>query len=212
MVKYKHIDKNRLEILCRENLSLIEIGAAFSVGPKTISRAIDFYKIPRRKSLRAGGNAVEISRTLEMAALYRSGLSLAAVGEKFGLTRQGVRHRFTQAGVVRRSKPKYTNIDKERLEKFYLEDKLPIDKIASFFSVSKPFINHALEFYKIPKRSPINKGGYLVNNLRKLKIGEKKEIKIRPKVYSGIYTTAKRLGIKVSVRSCGGNFEITRVR
>jgi len=128
------------------------------------------------------------------------------------LTRQGVRHRLMQAGVVRRSKPKYTNIDKERLEKFYLEDKLPIGKIASFFSVSKSFINHALEFYKIPKRSPVSKGGYLVNSLRNLKIGEKKEIKIRSKGYGGIYTTAKRLGIKVSVRSRGGNFEITRVR
>ncbi len=211
MVKYKQIDKYRLETLYRENLPLTDIGAVFSVGPKTVSRAIDFYKITRRKPLRAGGNAVEISRTLEMAALYRSGLSLEEVGEQFGLTRQGVRHRFMQAGINRRSKPKLINIDKDRLEKFFLEEKLSIVKIASFFNVSKPFINHALEFYKIPKRSPVSKGGYLVNSLRNLKIGEKKEIKIRSKGYGGIYTTAKRLGIKVSVRSRGVKFEITRV-
>lgn len=211
MVKYKQIDKDQLETLYRENLPLTDIGAVFSVGPKTVSRAIDFYEIPRRKPLRAGGNAVEISRTLEMATLYRSGLSLAAVGEKFGLTRQGVRHRFTQAGIARRSKPKYINIDEDQLEKFYLEDKLPIDKIASFFNVSKTVIHHGLEFYKIPKRSRINNGGYRVDSLRKLKIGEKKEIEIRSRIYSGIYSTAKRLGIKVSVRSRGGKIEITRV-
>jgi predicted DNA-binding protein YlxM (UPF0122 family) len=211
MVKYKHIDRDQLEILYRENLSLTEIASVLSVSQETISKAIDFHKIPKRKHPGAGNGAVENSRTREMAELYRSGLSLEEVGEKFGLTRQGVRYRFMQAGINRRRKPKLVTIDKDRLEKFYLEEKLSIVKIASFFNVSKPFINHALEFYKIPKRSSINKGGYLVNSLRSLKIGEKKEIKIRSKGYGGIYTTAKRLGIKVSVRSRGVKFEITRV-
>ncbi len=211
MVKYKQIDKYRLETLYRENLPLTEIGSVFSVSPGTVSRAIDFYKILKRKPLRAGDDAIEILRTLEMAAFYQNGMTLEEVGKKFGLTRQGVRHRFKQAGIARRSKPKYINIDEDQLEKFYLEDKLPIDKIASFFNVSKTVIHHGLEFYKIPKRGRINNGGYRVDSLRKLKIGEKKEIEIRSRIYSGIYSTAKRIGITVSVRSQGGKFEITRL-
>jgi len=212
MVKYKQIDKDQLETLYRKNLPLTDIGAVFSVGPKTVSRAIDFYEIPGRKPPRAGDDAVEILKTLEMAALYRSGRSLEEVGEQFGLTRQGVRHRFMQAGINRRSKPKLINIDKDRLEKFYVEDKLPIGKIAALFNVSKIVINHGLEFYKIPKRSRINNGGYVVDSLRKLTIGETKEMEIRSKMYSWVYDTAKRIGIKVSVRSRGGKFEVTRLK
>ncbi len=184
MVKYKHIDRDQLEILYRENLSLTEIASVLSVSQETISKAIDFHKIPKRKHPGAGNGAVENSRTREMAELYRSGLSLEEVGEKFGLTRQGVRYRFMQAGINRRRKPKLVTIDKDRLEKFYLEDKLPIDKIATIFNVNRIVINHGLEFYKIPKRSRINNGGYMVDSLRTLKLGETKEMELHSKSVS----------------------------
>ncbi len=212
MTIYKHIDKNRLEILYRENLTLIQIGKIFRVGPRTVSRAIDFYQIPKRKKTGAGDHAVELRKTREMAELYQNGMTLESVGKRFGLTRQGVRHRFRQAGIERRSAAKYKNIDKNRLEKFYLRDQLPVGKIASLFKVADSVIYRALKFHHITKRDSIVKGGYIIKILKNLTIGEKKQIKLRSTVYSGIYSTAKRLGIKISVKTRGDRlYDITRI-
>ena len=154
-------------------------------------------------------NAEDITR--EMAELYNGGMTLEQVGKRFGMTRQGVRHRFMIADIIRRH-PK--NIDKDRLEALYSKERLPIFKIAADFSVSENKIRKALKSYEIPRRKPLKLGGYKVDILRSLKIGEKRLIKWHNnKEYARLYTPAKLLGMKVSIRSRGnGKFEVTRLK
>ncbi len=66
--------------------------------------------------------------TAEMAKLYEDGLSLEAIGQKFGMTKQGVRDRFIKAGIERH-KTKYKQINREHLETLYLEQRMSIDRI-----------------------------------------------------------------------------------
>lgn len=148
--------------------------------------------------------------TQEMERLYNAGLSLEEVGSRFGMTRQGVRHRFVKAGIACRQ-PKI--IDKDRLETLYSKDRLPIAKIAGILSVSKSKIKQTLETYGIPRRESIKKGGFRVDFLRSLEIGEKRVIKWRDEdQYAHLHWTAKLVGIKISIKSIGkGKFEVTRL-
>ena len=98
--------------------------------------------------------------TQEMAKLYGAGLILDEVGQRFGMTRQGVRERFIKAGIARR-RPK--PIDKDRLEQLYLQDRLTIDAIAAIFVARPDRIRRALKKYKIPRRPSIKVGGYPVD-------------------------------------------------
>lgn len=155
--------------------------------------------------------------TRQMVELYRDGVSLENIGKKFGMTRQGVRERFIKAGIPRRGKFKYKDkekdIDKARLEKLYLEDKMSLTKIAGVFSVNAAAVNRALKFHQIPKRRPINKGGYLADFLRSLEINEKGIIDWRRKEkYAHLHTSAKQVGIKIFIRGLGSRrFEVTRI-
>ena len=148
--------------------------------------------------------------TQEMQKLYESGLSLAKVGERFGITRQGVRHRFEKAGIIRRQPQ---SIDKDRLETLYSKTRLPIWEIAANFRVSRGKIKRALKLYDIPQRKPLKLGGYIVDFLRSLGIGEKGVIEWRrDEKYAHLHHTAKLVGIKISIRSRGnGKFEVTRL-
>jgi hypothetical protein len=135
-----------------------------------------------------------------MADLYQKGATLEEIGNRFGFTRQGVRERFIQAGIAyHRSALKYARIDKKRLEKLYSIGNLSLAKIASRLNVTLPVLMQALIHFAIPKRGPIAIGSSRVKALKSMKIGESKEIKISSKVYGGLYKTAKRLGMKISV-------------
>ncbi len=60
------IDKNRLEFLYRsERLSIDKIGAAFGVSAYTIYRSLEFYKIPRRTTLRLNSKYIDVIRRLQ---------------------------------------------------------------------------------------------------------------------------------------------------
>ncbi len=59
--------------------------------------------------------------TRQMVDLFQIGMTLEVVGKKFGMTRQGVRYRFIQAGIPRRKKVTYKDIDKQQLEKLYFQ-------------------------------------------------------------------------------------------
>ena len=148
--------------------------------------------------------------TQKMKILYDSGLTLEEVGKRFGMTRQGVRDRFLKAGIPRRQPKK---IEKDRLETLYFKDNLPISTIAAVCGVSKGKIERELKCHEIPRREPLKLGGYIVDFLRKLKIGAKDIIEWRSdKEYAHLHHTAKLVGIKISVRSCGGRkFEVTRL-
>ena len=148
--------------------------------------------------------------TREMAKLYHAGLTLDEVGQRFGMTRQGVRERFIKAGIDRRQP---SPIDKDRLEQLYLEDRLPIDAIAAVFVTTPNRIRQKLKKYKIPRRPPLKIGGSLVDFLRKLKLGQTDIIK-RPinEKYANIHSSAKQIGITISIRSLGGGeYSVTRV-
>ncbi len=148
--------------------------------------------------------------TQKMADLYHNGMTLEEIGIRFGMTRQGVRERFIKAGIDRR-RPK--TIDKDHLETLYSKDKLPIPEIAASFSVSIGKIMRALKLYGIPSRKPLKLGGFIVDFLRSLKIGETGIIKWRNnKDYAHLHHTAKRVGIRISIKSLGsGEFEIIRL-
>lgn len=146
----------------------------------------------------------------EMKELYESGLSLEKVGERYGITRQGVRHRFEKAGITRRQ---LKTIDRDRLITLYSKDKLPILEIAALFRVSKGKIERSLKLYEIPRRKPLKLGGYIVDFLRSLEIGENRIIEWRrDEKYAHLHHAAKLVGIKISIRSLGdGKFKVTRL-
>ena len=146
----------------------------------------------------------------EMEELYDGGMTLEQVGERFGITRQGVRHRFVKAGIIRR---RPAPIDKKRLETLYSADKLPIPKIAAVFSVSIGKIQRALKTYEIPRRPSLKKGGIQVDFLRSLEIGKTEVIKWRSaEKYAHLHHAAKLVGIKISIRSRGdGEYAVTRL-
>ena len=147
--------------------------------------------------------------TQKMAELYESGMTLEEIGALFGMTRQGVRHRFVKAGIERR-RPE--SIDKKQLEILYSKKRLPIFKIAGIFSVSESKIKRALKSYGIPKREPLKPGGYNVDFLRSLRIEQPAVIKWRNEEYAHLHDTAKRIGIKISIKALGGRkFEVVRL-
>jgi hypothetical protein len=148
--------------------------------------------------------------TEAMAELYDGGMTLEQVGERFGITRQGVRHRFIKAGIIRR---RPAPIDKKRLETLYSVDRLPISEIAAVFSVSEGKVQRALKSYKIPRRQPLKLGGYIVDFLRSLETGKTGVIKWRSdEKYAHLHDAAKRVGIKISTRSLGdGGYAVTRL-
>lgn len=148
--------------------------------------------------------------TEEMAKLYDGGMTLEQIGERFGLTRQGVRHRFMKAGITRR-RPK--SIDRDRLDVLYSKDRLPINEIADLFSASIGRIRRALKIYEIPRRAPLKKGGIQVDFLRSLAIGKTGVIKWRSdEKYAHLHTAAKQVGIKISTKSLGkGEYAVTRL-
>lgn len=152
--------------------------------------------------------------TLEMARLRRSGLTLDQIGEKYGMTKQAVAFRFKKMGIKpHRPKPE-TLIDKIRLKKLYLEDKLPLNKIAAELEVNHLIINAALKLYKVPKRRSSAKSGKYQDFLDKLEVGEKEKIVITGRSpHVRMYAAAKLNGRKISIRNIGENeFEITRLK
>lgn len=46
-------------------------------------------------------------RNMEIAELYGDGMTLAAIGEKLGISRQAVQQRLITRGVVRRTRSAY---------------------------------------------------------------------------------------------------------
>lgn len=148
--------------------------------------------------------------TQVMAELYESGMTLQEIGEQYGLTRQGVRHRFIKAGIIRR-RPE--PIGKKRLETLYSIDRLPIFEIADLFSASIGKIQRALKFYEIPRRPPLKIGGIKVDFLRSLAIGATGVIKWRSdEKYAHLHQAAKQIGIRISTRSLGnGEYAVTRL-
>jgi predicted DNA-binding protein YlxM (UPF0122 family) len=152
--------------------------------------------------------------TLDIEKLYRRGMTMQQIGKLCGMSRQAVQQRLAKVGVASSDRPlKHTLIDKERLEFLYTKKKFSLDKIADAFSVKREVIRNALKFHQIPKRDWIKSGGSRLDVLKKLNVGDKCEATFnRKRPHALIYTPAKKLGIKISMRLLDGNkFEITRI-
>ena len=149
-----------------------------------------------------------------MVELYENGLTLQEIGDRYGISRQRVQQRFKEAGLAHLARPpKYTLIDKDRLETLYAGERLAIAKIGEAFGVKSHLIHQALAFHKIPKRSSIKSDGKYVDQLRKLKIGERMEIDCdAKKPYVMLHKSAKCTGVKISLKKIeSGKFQITRI-
>ncbi|MEJ7860867.1 MAG: hypothetical protein WKF90_04425 [Pyrinomonadaceae bacterium] len=104
--------------------------------------------------------AIDISR---MKELYESGLSLEAVGKRFGISKQRVAQIFDKAGVkkrnftktnkyVRGQKSRRRIIPKETLIELYINKKLPVKEITKTLKTSSSVLYRSLAVYKIAKR------------------------------------------------------------
>lgn len=149
--------------------------------------------------------------TEEMAELYRKGLSLQQIGERFGMTREAVRQRLQKAGVDRRSnkiEPQVGKIDESELRRLYGSGE-SLSEIGKHFAVSNRVIKEALKFYKIPERHRRGKWGELFRNL---KVGESRIVESKLKhPHLTLHGLARRRGIKISVNKIGDNqLRITR--
>lgn len=145
----------------------------------------------------------------KMKTLYESGFSLEEVGNEFGMTRQAVRDRFMKAGIERRQ---LESVDKDHLERLYSVERTSLRKIAVFFGVSTGKIERALKFYKIPKRVSLKTGGYIVDFLRTLEVGDRKILEWKNNDYPHIHKFAKNLGMRISLRARGdNNYEVTKI-
>ena len=129
-------------------------------------------------------------KTRQMAELHKSGWTLAAIGEKFGMTHQAVLWRLNGAGI-NCSRSVYKQIDRNRLASLYSDDRRKITDIADILEVSEWIIRAALQYYEIPKRRRLIEGGYAVDFLKGLQLHEAAAIKLRGTFTNHLYFTAK---------------------
>ena len=149
-----------------------------------------------------------------MAECYRAGATLQQIGERYGISRQTVQQRLASLGVKAGDRPiKQKPIERERLENLYAQQKLPVKGIAKAFGVDVQTIKKALTYHHIPERKRTRTGSHRREFLKGMKVGDRKEISFSIKrPYKLIYTPAKKLGIRVSMRFIGDDrYEVTRI-
>lgn len=193
--------------LYKNGMTMTQIGQELG-----FSQAGVFYRLKQAGVSRGGqSKCVAMSSTRQMIELYQNGRALEEIGRRFGITKQGVRYRLQQSGILYTEK--YKDIDKNRLTKFYHEDKMSILKIAQMFSVSESTIYRSLTFHKIAKRDRIKNGGDKINFLRSLEIGEKRVFQYRGSDDNArLHGQANRIGIKIKMKKITSfEFEVTRI-
>ena len=152
--------------------------------------------------------------TLEMAKLYRNGMTMQEIGENYGISRQTVQQRLASIGITGNARPpKYTLIDKNRLEFLYASQRVSIDKIGETLDAAPHLVEQALKFHRIPKRTSISTNGKYVDALRLLEIGAAAEIECPAKhPHKVLHKSAKCAGTKISVKKLDhGKYQVTRI-
>ncbi len=118
--KYQSINKERLQQLYEENVSIAEIAKLLGADREIISQALSYYKIPKRGRLKAGGKHADFLRTLEIGATVQITLdvknphavfhrSAANIGIKITVRSSGDK----KFNVTR--KPSYTNCSVQKV-------------------------------------------------------------------------------------------------
>ena len=99
----------------------------------------------------------------EMIGLYKSGLSYSEIGALYGISFQKVGYIFSKKGFKARKHTvskrfraamdgKRKLIDREMLERLYVEERLSTMKIASLLGINQNLVYNNLIFYGIPLR------------------------------------------------------------
>lgn len=104
---------------------------------------------------------------------------------------------------ISRRRNKFPQIDKDKLEKLNLKDTVTIAEIADIFLVSYLSINRALAYYKIPHRRPVNKAGYKIDVLRKLRPNEPEILEsqcIQKHFIGSLNREAKQFGFRIKIQ------------
>ena len=149
-----------------------------------------------------------------MVRLYNSGLSLRAIGEIYGISRQTVSQRVLSTNIPLRGGKKGVRIEKAELEEYYSEKNYSLLSIAEHFGTSIINVENFLELYKIPPRGIEQFSGNYDDFMQKLEIGETREIAETIKSpQSALHLIARRARIKIKVRRAGENrFRVTRIQ
>ena len=111
----------------------------------------------------------ECEKLAEMVRLYEvEKQSLRTIAKRFEVTHQAVQQRLVNAGIRLRSRGNSLKqeFDREILQKLYVEQGLPVYKVAQELGVNFPAVLRTLEAHAINRRT---KGHWLS---KRLKIGQ----------------------------------------
>ena len=106
-------DVDDLIAACQAGATISQLAVEFGIHRTTVTGHLDRHGVPRHSEQTAWGD-----RTLKEAAeMYAAGLSLADVGEQFGIDAQTVANRFRRAGVAVRPRRGWTSRDHSEHER-----------------------------------------------------------------------------------------------
>ena len=111
-----------------------------------------------KKSSRSNADDIK-----QMIVLYKSGLTLEAVGARFGISKQRISQIFSKAGLKKRpytKSKKFINsrksqkiiVPKEKLIELYKYKKLPVCEIIKTLKTSTKVFYRSLDFHRISRR------------------------------------------------------------
>lgn len=152
----------------------------------------------------------------EMRKLYEvEKRTLKEIGRNFGVSAQTVSNRLAKAGVPKRPKTSRKIIlDREVLHKLYVNEKLPVKKVARLLKTYGHKVSDELKRHGIEKRSiGYNRRKY--PGLYQLKIDEQMTIPLPlvTKPHKNLHQKAERIGIRISIERIGDKtLQITRIK
>ena len=156
--------------------------------------------------------AVKKDETLKMAKLRKSGATYKEISDLYSITIPAVWQRLFGAGLVDSRGVIPEEIDKEQLENLYSGERLPLEKIARHLNTQLYLVKAALKIYGIPERQIITKEGRYTALLKNLQVGDQIETKLPGKTVGQFYDAARRLDIKISLRTSNiQRITITRI-
>lgn len=148
--------------------------------------------------------AEQAERLKEMQRLYEvEELRLREIGERFGVSWQAIHERLVRAKIPLRPKSLVKRfLDRETLVELYINEDLSVFKTAKRLKTYyKKVLNELKRHEIIKQRRGYSRRKY--TELNQLEIGENVIIQ-RPSIkkpHLGLYSKAKRIGIRVSIKS-----------
>ncbi len=156
-------------------------------------------------------NPVETSTLLQ---LYDSGLSLQAVADHVGLTRQAVHLRLKESGYKPRPKGPRIRIDRKTLIDLYVEKGLTLGDVANHFNCNRTTVANHLEKNGIDRR---RRGPFSIYRIYFDKLERAGDSVLipwaqKPNPHPILHKAASSLGFKVSIKKADdGQMRVTRV-